>query len=324
MSHLKLLDQVRIAIRRKHYSIRTEEAYTKWIRRFITFCRTPEGQFRHPAELGLPEINAFLSDLAVNQKVAAATQNQALCALLFLYRHVLQIDLQGNIDTILARKPHHVPTVLTPQEVRKVIALIPKAYQLITRLFYGSGLRLMECVRLRVKDIDFGYSQIIVRDGKGQKDRFTLLPQSLVEPLKAQLAAARAIHQRDLAAGLGAVYLPYALDRKYPGAARAWIWQYVFPAQKISLDPRSGHQRRHHISPSSVQKAVRKAARRSGIPKRITPHTFRHSFATHLLEDGYDIRTVQELLGHKDVKTTMIYTHVLNLGAMAVKSPLDH
>ena len=323
MAKIPLLKQVRAAIRRKHYSIRTEESYTNWIRRFIDFCRTPAGEYRHPAGLGMTEINAFLTHLAVTENVAASTQNQALCALLFLYKHVLQIELEGNLDTVLARKPQRVPSVLTPEEARQVIELIPDTYQLMTRLFYGSGLRLMECVRLRVKDIDFGYRQIIVRDGKGSKDRITLLPDSLVEPLRQQLTTAKKIHQQDLSRGLGSIYMPYALDRKYPNAAREWMWQYVFPATKTSIDPRSGQQRRHHISESSIQKAVRKAARQSRIPKRITPHTFRHSFATHLLEDGYDIRTVQELLGHKDVKTTMIYTHVLNRGPLAVRSPLD-
>ncbi|MBC8507878.1 MAG: integron integrase [Chloroflexi bacterium] len=271
----------------------------------------------------MSEINAFLTHLAVRDNVAASTQNQALSALLFLYKHVLQLNLEGNLDTVLARKSQHVPTVLTPKEAQRVIDLIPVSHRLIAKLFYGSGLRLMEGIRLRVKDIDFGYQQIIVRDGKGAKDRFTVLPASLVEPLHRQLAAVRKIHQQDHSKGLGAVYMPYALDRKYPNASREWIWQYVFPATKISTDPRSGHRRRHHIHESSVQKAVRKAVQKAGIPKRITPHTFRHSFATHLLEAGYDIRTVQELLGHKDVRTTMIYTHVLNRGGLAVRSPLD-
>ena len=323
MTQSLLLEKVRAAIRRKHYSIRTEEAYVKWIGRFIKFHRSLEGKYRHPKTMGMAEINAFLTHLAVDQNVAAATQNQALGALLFLYNHVLEVELLGNLNTVIARKSQHVPTVLTPDEAQRVIGLIPGVYQLMARLLYGSGLRLMECIRLRVKDIDFDYRQIIVRSGKGCKDRITMLPDSLVRPLRRQLETVQKIHREDLSLGFGSVYLPLALDRKYPNAAREWLWQYVFPASQISIDPRSGHHHRHHIHESNLQKAVRQAAKMSGIPKRITPHTFRHSFATHLLEAGYDIRTVQELLGHKDVKTTMIYTHVLNRGPLAVKSPLD-
>ncbi len=314
----KLLDQVRDAIRVKHYSIRTEEAYVNWIKRFIFFHNT-----RHPREMGVSEIEAFLTYLAVDQHVAASTQNQALAALLFLYREVLRKDLERPVDSVRAKKPKRLPTVLTKEEVFKVIGFLSGTHQLMAKLLYGSGLRLMECVRLRVKDVDFAQHQIIVRDGKGMKDRVTMLPEILVLPLQEHLRHVKLIHAGDLVKGYGSVYLPFALERKYPHANREWIWQYVFPAFKLSRDPRSGVIRRHHIHESGLQKAVRRAAQQAGIPKRVSPHTFRHSFATHLLENGYDIRTVQELLGHKDVKTTMIYTHVLNRGGLAVRSPLD-
>jgi len=314
-----LLDRVRDAIRLKHYSIRTEEAYTRWIKRFILFHDK-----RHPRNIGLPEIEEYLTYLASERNVAASTQNQALSAILFLYREVLEKDLERPTDYLRAKKPKRLPTVLTREETMAVITAMAGTYQLIAKLLYGSGLRLIECLRLRVKDIDFAQHQIVVRDGKGKKDRITMLPDSLVEPLREQLKRARMIHQQDLAAGYGAVYLPNALERKYPNANHEWIWQYVFPASKRSRDPRSGVIRRHHIGSSGPQKAVREAAKLAGIEKHVTPHVFRHSFATHLLEDGYDIRTVQELLGHKDVKTTMIYTHVLNRGGLAVRSPLDH
>jgi len=274
--------------------------------------------------MGVPEIEAFLTHLAVEQHVSASTQNQALAAVLFLYREVLDIDLgDQRINAIRAKPSQHIPTVLTHAEALRVIARLDGVYQLMGRLLYGSGLRLIECVRLRVKDLDFDYQQITVRSGKGEKDRVTILPRSVVEPLQVQLARAKALHEQDLRLGLGSVYLPYALDRKFPSASRDWIWQYVFPSDNLSTDPRTGVRRRHHVDESGLQKAVREAARQSGIPKRITCHTFRHSFATHLLESGYDIRTVQELLGHKDVRTTMIYTHVLKQGGLAVRSPLD-
>jgi integron integrase len=313
----KLLDQVRDAIRLKHYSIRTEQAYVNWIKRYIYFH-----DVRHPAEMGAPEVQAFLTHLAVEGNVAASTQNQALSALLFLYKEVLHQDL-GPIDAMRAKKPKRLPSVLAKEEVHRVLGHLSGTHLLIAKLLYGSGLRLMECLRLRVKDLDFAQHQILVRDGKGEKDRVTMLPESVVVPLQDHLRIVKRTHEEDLAKGHGAVYLPYALERKYPNANKEWLWQYVFPANRLSVDPRSGIVRRHHIHESSLQKAVRAAAQATGIPKRISPHTFRHSFATHLLEAHYDIRTVQELLGHKDVKTTMIYTHVLNRGGLAVRSPLD-
>jgi len=319
----KLLDQVRHAIRRKHYSLRTEQAYLAWIKRFLLFHKARTGRFRHPGEMDAPDIEAFLTHLAVDKNVAASTQNQALCALLFLYRHVLhrEITLTGN--TLWAKKPRRLPTVLTRQETRHLLDRMTGLHQLMARLLYGAGLRLTECLRLRVKDVDFNRRLILVRDGKGEKDRITLLPDAVIPSLRDQLARAAHLHQDDLAQGYGHVYLPDALARKYPNASREWGWQYVFPARRLSVDPRSGHRRRHHADPGSLQKAVRRAARQAGIAKPVGPHTLRHSFATHLLEAGYDIRTVQELLGHKDVRTTMIYTHVLNRGGLAVRSPLD-
>ena len=314
----KLLDQVSHTLRLKHYSYRTETSYLGWIKRYILFHHK-----RHPRDMGPPEIEAFLTHLAVHDKVAASTQNQALSALLFLYRDVLRQELDFPIDAVRAQNPKRLPTILTKTESLRVIRRLPAPYHLPVKLLYGSGLRLMECVRLRVKDIDFARHQLIVRQGKGSKDRVTMLPDSLVQPLQGHLQQVKMIHRDDLALGYGAVYLPYALDRKYPYANREWLWQYLFPAARLSVDPRSGLTRRHHIDPSSIQKAVRTAARQAKISKHVTCHTFRHSFATHLLEAGYDIRTVQELLGHKDVRTTMIYTHVLNRGGLAVRSPLD-
>lgn len=314
----KLLDQVRQAVRLRHYSIRTETAYVDWIRRFILFHNK-----RHPRDMGSPEIEAFLTHLAVKQKITASTQNQALSALLFLYRHVLRQNLEGSIEAVRARKPQRLPVVMTRHEVRCVLTALSGTYQLMAQLLYGSGLRLMECVRLRVKDVDFAQKQIIVRHAKGQKDRTTVLPDSLTQPLQRHLQRVKMRHRQDLAEGHGAVYLPFALERKYPHASREWSWQYVFPAKSLSTDPRTGFIRRHHFNERSLQRAVKEAVRLTGISKPVSCHTFRHSFATHLLEDGYDIRTVQELLGHKDVKTTMIYTHVLNRGPLAVRSPLD-
>ncbi len=313
-----LLDRLREALRLKHYSIRTETAYVEWARRFILF----HGK-RHPAHMGAAEITAFLTHLAVKESVAASTQRQALSALGFLYREVLQQALSDLPAVVYAKQPRRLPAVLTRAEVQAVLARLPADYHLMARLLYGSGLRLMECARLRVKDVDFARRSVIVRDGKGMKDRVTMLPDQIRDALEVHLAHVRQIHAQDLARGDGAVYLPFALDRKYPNASREWGWQYVFPSSRLSTDPRSGERRRHHLDETGLQKAVRQAARAAGLVKPVTCHTFRHSFATHLLEAGYDIRTVQELLGHSDVKTTMIYTHVLNRGGLAVRSPLD-
>jgi integron integrase len=315
----KLLDQVRGVIRTLHYSIRTEEAYVDWTRRFILFHRK-----RHPKEMGKEEIESFLSHLAVEGRVSASTQSQAKAALLFLYQKVLKVEVDWLKDVVAAKQPQRLPTVLTIDEVRSLLAHMEGVPWLIASLLYGSGLRVLEACRLRVLDIDFGMRQIIVRNGKGAKDRVTMLPESLVEALKSQLELARLQHQRDCEQGGGDVYLPFALDRKYPNAEKEWKWQYAFPSGRLSRDPRSGAIRRHHNEEQRVQRAVRQAALDAGIEKRVTPHTLRHSFATHLLQGGYDIRTVQELLGHKDVRTTMIYTHVLNRGGHGVRSPLDH
>jgi integron integrase len=314
----KVLDQARVVLRRKHYSLRTELTYLSWIRRFILFNKR-----RYPGDLGSAEIGAFLSHLAVDAKVAAATQNQALNALLFLYKQVLNKPLDEAINAVRARRPKRLPTVLSRDEVADLIGCLSPTYQLLAKLLYGSGLRLSEGLSLRIKDVDFDLHEITVREGKGGKDRVTVLPESIIEPLGLHLRHVRRRHEEDLALGFGSVYLPDALARKYPGASREWMWQYVFPSRRISRDPRSGLLRRHHASRSALQKAVRAAARHARIDKHVTCHTLRHSFATHLLEGGYDIRTVQDLLGHKDIKTTMIYTHVLNHGGLAVRSPLD-
>ena len=313
----KLLEQVADALRVRHYAFRTEQTYLHWIRRFILFHDK-----RHPREMGAAEIEAFLTHLAVEGQVAASTQNQALSALLFLYREVLQHKLE-QVKVVWAKKPQRLPTVLSQEETRCLLGHLSGTHRLMSQLLYGSGLRLMECLRLRVKDIDFGQQQLIVRDAKGFKDRVTLLPLSLIKPLQQHLEGPRLLHQQDLKLGYGEVFLPDALARKYPNANREWGWQYIFPASKLSKDPRSGVIRRHHLDESGLQKAVRRAAKAAGIVKPVGPHTLRHCFATHLLEAGYDIRTVQELLGHKDVKTTMIYTHVMNKGPLGVRSPLD-
>lgn len=314
----KLLDQVRDRLRVKHYSIRTETQYLQWIRRFILF----HGK-RHPREMGAVEVEAFLTHLAVAGRVAAATQNQALSALLFLYREVLNIDLPWLDKVVRAKQPQRLPVVLTRQEVTAILDRMTGVHGLMARLLYGTGMRLMECVRLRVKDVDFEQAEIVVRDGKGAKDRITMLPQSLIAPLHDHLRWRRQLFEDDKAKGRAAVYLPDALDRKYPNAAVDWSWQYIFPSGSYSIDPRSGEERRHHMDEKLLQRAVKKALQASGLAKLATPHTFRHSFATHLLQSGYDIRTVQELLGHADVATTMIYTHVLNKGGRGVTSPLD-
>jgi len=314
----KLLDQVRQTIRRKHYSLRTEQAYVDWIRRYIFFHNK-----RHPAEMGAREMETFLNHLAVEKKVAASTQNQALSALVFLYREVLRQDFEWMENLERAKRPARVPVVLTEAEVKRLFAHLDGQNWLMASLLYGSGLRLMECVRLRVKDVDFEYRQITVRDGKGNKDRLTMLPDTCVDPLKRHLLRVKTLHEQDLAAGYGEVYLPFALERKYKNCGKQWAWQYVFPATKRSIDPRSGKERRHHIDEKVLQRSVTSGAHKAGITKSATCHTLRHSFATHLLVRGQDIRTVQELLGHKDLATTMIYTHVLNRGGRGVRSPLD-
>ncbi len=311
------LERVRDAIRTRHYSIRTEQAYVDWIRRFILF----HGK-RHPQEMGETEVNKFLTHLAVQRNVAASTQNQALNALVFVYRNVLGQPLGDNINAVRARKPKKLPVVLSKQEIRNLLRDVDGSYWLPTCLLYGSGLRLMECLRLRVQDLEFAHRAILVRNGKGGKDRVVTLPDELMQPLQQHLAGVRVLHNKDLQDGFGRVWLPHALARKYPNAAREWSWQYTFPASRRSIDPRSGKARRHHLDESCLQKAVKSAVRKAGIHKPASCHTLRHSFATHLLERGMDIRTVQEQLGHKDIRTTQIYTHVLQRGGNAVVSPL--
>jgi integron integrase len=327
----KLLDRLREALRSRHYSRRTEQCYWQWaclprcepsrrrqVKRFIFFHKV-----RHPAEMAEPEINAFLTHLAVKEKVSASTQNQALSALLFLYRHVIGREVGNLGEVIRARKPTRLPVVMTREEVKSVLANLTGDKWLMASIMYGAGLRLMECLRLRVQDIDFSRNEILVRDGKGAKDRITMLPVSLKAPLQEHLKKVKAIHEKDLAEGWGRVQLPDALDRKYPNAPKDWRWQWVFPQENRWVNPQTKEQGRHHMDESLVQKAVRDAVVKAGLTKRATCHTFRHSFATHLLEGGYDIRTLQELLGHSDVKTTMIYTHVLNRGPAGVRSPVD-
>ncbi len=314
----RLMDRLRRELRTRHYAPRTEETYAFWVRRFLQFHG-----MRHPAEMGAPEINVFLSDLAVRGHVAASTQNQALSAVLFLYRKVLGIDVGDFGDVIRARKPYRLPVVMTRDEVRRVLACTSGVHRLMASLLYGSGLRLNECLELRVQDLDFDRNQLFVRDGKGRHDRMTMLPQSLKEPLARHLENVRVIHQGDLADGFGRVALPDAIARKYPSAPTDWRWQWVFPQDRRWVDPGTGRQGRHHQDPTLIQRAVASAVAQAGLGKRASCHTFRHSFATHLLESGHDIRTVQELLGHRSVRTTQIYTHVLNRGPSGVGSPAD-
>ena len=318
MEKPKLFDRVRAVARMRHLSLRTEQAYSDWIRRYILFHRK-----RRPEEMGTEEIRQFLSHLAMDGNVSASTQNVALCALLFLYRDVLGVELLYVEGIQRAKRPARVPVVFTRSEASALLSHLSGTYKLVAGLLYGSGLRLMEALRLRVKDLDFEYVEVLVRDGKGEKDRRTILPRPLAEPLRQQLDRVKVLHVQDLREGFGDVYLPYALSRKYPTAAREWAWQYVFPSSKLSIDPRSGVTRRHHASADSVQREVKRAIRAAGITKHGGCHTLRHSFATHLLEDGYDLRTIQELLGHSDVRTTQIYTHVLNKGGKGVRSPLE-
>jgi len=314
----KLLDRLHEAMRARHYSRRTEEAYALWIKRFCFFHR-----LRHPAEMAEPEINAFLTHLALKEKVSASTQNQALSALLFLYRHVIGRELGDLGNVIRARKPMRLPVVMTRDEVKSVLSGLSGDKRLMASLMYGAGLRLMECLCLRVQDIDFARNEILIRDGKGAKDRITMLPETLELPLREHLKRVKAIHDRDLAESWGRVQMPGALDRKYPNAPADWRWQWVFPQENRWKNTKTGEEGRHHVDESLVQRAVRDAVVKAKLTKRASCHTFRHSFATHLLEGGYDIRTVQELLGHSDIKTTMIYTHVLHRGPSGVRSPID-
>lgn len=315
----KLLDDVRSVMRVRHYSYETEKTYIYWIRQYIFFHK-----ITHPAEMGAAEIEAFLTHLAVEKSVSASTQNQALHALLFLYKEVLRTGLARLDNFRAAKKSDRVPVVLTKEEVNLILNQLNGTNRLIADLLYGAGLRLIEALRLRVKDIDFGFKQILIRNGKGAKDRFTVLPTKLIEPLKKQIEFARKLHEQDLKRGLGRVELPFALARKYPNAPTEFGWQYVFPSKSLSNDPRTGTTGRHHVSPASVQKPFKEAVRQIRLVKTASPHTLRHSFATHLLLDGYDIRTIQDLLGHKEISTTMIYTHVLQNNRLGVRSPLDN
>lgn len=318
MGKSTFLESVRLAIRTRHYAHTTEKAYIQWVRRFILFHDK-----RHPRELGAPEVEAFLSALATRGRVSPSTQNQALSAILFMYRHVLQVDLPWLAGVVRAKRRQYVPTVLSPEEVRVVLGQLKGTLRLIGDLLYGSGMRRIEALRLRVGDLDFAYRQILIRAAKGNKDRVTVLPNRLIQPLQLHLRQVKVLHEQDLADGHGEVWLPYALARKYPRAGRDWRWQFVFPSRKLSTCCDDGVVRRFHASPKVLSKALSAAANRAGITKRVGTHTLRHSFATHLLQSGSDIRTVQELLGHADVSTTMIYTHVVKRGAGGVRSPLD-
>lgn len=315
----QLLNQVREVMRTRHYSLQTEKIYIYWIKKYIFFHNV-----RHPKEMGTGEVSRFLTHLAVEEKVSAKTQNQAMFALLFLYKEVLQseLDYLGGTFTS-AKRSERVPVVLTREEVKRVLENLKGVNWMMANLLYGAGLRLKECLRLRVKDVDFGYKQITVRDGKGAKDRFTVLPEKLVEPLSAHLKKTRLQHENDLRAGFGKAWMPTALDRKYPNAASEWKWQYVFPSPKLSRDPRANRVGRHHLSESGLQKSLKIALDKAGVEKTASCHSLRHSFATHLLQNGQDIRTIQELLGHKEITTTMIYTHVLETNRLGVKSPVD-
>jgi len=314
----KLLDRLREALRSRHYSRRTEQTYCQWVKRFIFFHNV-----RHPAEMAEPEMNAFLTHLAVKDRVSASTQNQALSALLFLYRHVLDREIGDLGEVIRARKPKRLPVVMTREETKAVLGHLQGDKWLMASLLYGAGLRLMECLRLRVQDVDFTRNEITVRDGKGSQDRITMLPESLVAPLRKHLEKIKTVHGQDLSEGWGRVQMPYALDRKYPNAAADWRWQWVSPQENRWKNTKTGQQGRHHVHETILQRAVKEAVGKAKIVKRVGCHTFRHCFATHLLERGYDIRTIQELLGHKDVSTTMVYTHVLNKGGQGVRSPVD-
>lgn len=317
-SATRLMDQVREVLRYHHYGYKTEQSYTGWIKRYIKFNET-----RHPKDMGKVEIERFLTHLAVNRNVAASTQKQALNAIVFLYKQVLDLPISDSLSPVRSSKPKRLPVVLSIDEVRILLSMMTGIHKLMAQLMYGGGLRLMELVRLRVQDIDFGQNLLVVRSGKGDKDRTTLLPPSLVEELRKQLAKTKEIYLADVEAGMANVYLPNALAKKYPHAPKAWEWQYVFPAKKLAIDPRDGQTRRHHINESGLQKMIKRAKEKSGITKRVTSHTLRHSFATHLLEKGTNIRVVQKLLGHADVKTTEIYTHVLQRNLQDVVSPLE-
>ena len=315
----KLLDVYREHIRLKQYSPRTEKTYIHWVREYILFHNK-----RHPREMDVPEINQFITHLVVERKASASTQNQAISAIIFLYRNVLHMELdQSTLNFVRPKRGTRVPTVLSKEEAREIISNMSGTYKLMTQILYGCGLRITECLRLRIKDIDFDNHRVIIFDGKGGGDRLTMLPDSVIPMLRSHIEQVRALHNKDTAAGFGSVYMPYGLDKKYPAAHKQWIWQYLFPASSLYTDPQTGKTQRHHIHETALQKAIRAAVKTSKVDKRVTPHTFRHSFATHLLQSGYDIRTVQELLGHKDAKTTKIYTHVLQRGGLAVKSPLD-
>lgn len=316
---MKLMDQVRNKIRYKQYSLRTEQAYAGWIKRYIFFHNK-----RHPSEMGASEIESFLTHLAVKRKVSASTQNLALCAILFLYRDVLEIELPWLDDFSPAKRPQRLPVVLSREEVQTMLDNVERPlHALVLRLLYGTGMRLMECIRLRVKDLDFERSEIMIREGKGRKDRVTVLPSSVMDDLTKQLSISKRWYNQDRVNQVSGVYLPDALERKYPNAGKEWAWHWVFPSTKLSTCPRTRVVRRHHMDEKAIQRSMKQTIHRVGIAKPASPHTLRHSFATHMLENGYDIRTVQELLGHSDVKTTMVYTHVLNRGGRGVKSPLD-